>query len=1197
MSHDDVFDQLNDNLNHAINNLNEAAKTQFNSQGILVDDVTNALNKLYEHIKDPYAHGIADPNSLLRKIVVDEATKTATDVGSKAAKDTIDVELPLAIDRLLPPAVESQVSDAVNKKVPEKIAEILPDEVAKQTAAEIAKQLPPAIESQVTDAVNKKVPEKIAEILPDEVNKKINELLPDAVDKEVTKQTTNKINELLPDEVKNQVAQEVDKRVPTSIKQNLPSILEQELNDRDSYLMEVFEERVTTIVQDKIDSGEISGGVGGPSGVILITTPVITHPDLLIIGATNSCSVTARSKLEDSYVESFTIAAGGKSWEVKATNNAASFSVAVPAGTATGTAFAISVVAKDNLGSYSEMATVTPKTSTASVTKPNLISPANNALIGLSSCEMIVSDFTTIGTIDTQSAVQFQALNTSGAVVYDSGEITDSSKFKSNTLKLPSNTVKNTTFSIRVRQKGKSLGWSSWSDTVTVKTTSDYVSLLGTRGRIMMYSSDGINIDKPVVQDEVSTEWFIGDVIGDANGKVFVTTYKKDKDDTYNGVYFTSDGLNYTKTNLNLGETNVKIRKHGSGFIAFKDINIYKSDDGVSWILMGKMNHPVAYTLRDLMYIEKTNTYVGLFYISSNNYTVKYSVGNIASFTNDLKDSSGANPIGLLSDTYTFSFQFKSGNIAIGSGSTSSKVYNIYISEDGQSYTKVSVTDQGGDNSSLVMLNTVTNNVLKLQGNAIAFHRYDYYEPYHYYYIRILRDGQKTSPTEIRLQMVRSSHASDYSIRFFYSRVRDLFYNSYNNSLLFSTYYSGYNISGEYKSTIIVNSDNTFSEAHGEYIPYHTYRTNTNSIYQTQIELIYEINGRVILTMNRGTFDLGKTYTAQSMRYPLTPKIQIKKSESDDLYDKDLSYYLREGYKSYLLPTNMYGGNASYAYFTSNDGNNFTENKLPTNVSTLAPCSEIIKAFDQYIWKTVYDGSVGRKTFARSNDPVINGMRDSNLEADGEYGSIYYTGKNLICGYTKTSSSYTYIYLYYRTGLSGSWTSSSHNFTYSGSSNGHHSGFRIVTNGSGTVWAISPAIGYAISTNHGVSYSNVVYFSNKVDSDLYNVSYGSTAYSPVGGFYLNGYWGFFASLKSNRYYYNLFLSKDLDTWNVVDFYNFSSRTIVNVYADPVLTSDKRLLFADFRGSTVFIVNPATRAIEHKCVPGGTYVVQSLSTYS
>lgn len=58
-------------FDNVISKLEEAAKAVYTAQETLVRDVTAALNKLNEHILDPNAHGINDPDSYFRKVIND----------------------------------------------------------------------------------------------------------------------------------------------------------------------------------------------------------------------------------------------------------------------------------------------------------------------------------------------------------------------------------------------------------------------------------------------------------------------------------------------------------------------------------------------------------------------------------------------------------------------------------------------------------------------------------------------------------------------------------------------------------------------------------------------------------------------------------------------------------------------------------------------------------------------------------------------------------------------------------------------------------------------------------------------------------------------------------------------------------------------------------------------------------------------
>lgn len=1203
---DDVYDQINQNIQHAITHLNEAASSQFNGQAALVNDVTDALNKLYEHIKDEYAHGVGDPNSYLRRLVTDVSTDVATNTSKKITNETIEEvlpneinkQLPVAIDTLLPPAVDKEVTEVVNTKVPEKISEVLPGEVEKQTTSEINKQLPQAVETEVTNVVSTKVPEAIQNTLPAEVEKQTQSEISKQLPAAVNNQVSTVVNQKVPEAINTQLPGAINQQVPNAVIQQLPGILEQELNKEDSTLKEVFTEKVTTIVQEKIDEGEITGGIGGAGGIVLITQPVITHPDLLIIGAANSCSVTAKSKLEGSYVESFTISAGGRSWDVTAKNNVASFSVTVPTGTASGSAYAISAVAKDNLGSYSEMTTVFPKTSTASVKQPSLVSPAANALVGLSSCEMVVSDFTSVGSADTQSAVQFQALNSAGTAVYDSGEITDSTKFKSNTLKLPSTTAANTALNLRVRQKGKTLGWSAWSNNVAVKTTKDYAVIVGYGGQVIS-SADGIKFEKPVVEEEISDTFYINEIIGDVNGKVFGQAYLKKVGNAFSGTYVTTDGLKWTKTNLNLGSANVVVRKYGTGFMAYKDTNIYKSTDGITWTSLGAVSVPTGYTFHDLTYIDSTNTYVGLF--KYNNQTVaRYSVGNLLSFTNNLVNGNTQATY----QAYGYIYQYQSGRVAIVSFPSygqSRSIIVVYITTDGKTFIKVEVPYTGDEDYMTLPNVTYTNSILRYRtcNNALIFGRSDYYKDKCFFYFYVLRDGATTTPAQICVWSQQNYHLTvdtKYTLHVAYDSTTGAY-----AIMTPSTEYINRIVYNNSIRAFLLASNNSFTTAYTTNWPYKTYSgsyANYSSVTNRYFNMIYGIKGRFIATIGACTFNLGTGITAAKLAPPLTFRNRLKDGTTNIQTTNYYNFVLKEGYRCWITPYNKTSASTAdpYYYAYTDDGTNFTSGKITDNTTVLNYAYNIYnfsnlinvgmyKAFSQYVWNN-YNRQV-----VISNQPVSGGALASKQAPANGY--LFYTGKYLLSlavypqiSYNKTQ------YIYYQSSLSANWGTITVN------------GFSIAcdciaSNGNGTIMigrfssgstTTSGYGGYYTSTNHGLSWSAAIYWANKLDTNTYDTMY------VLNFFYAAGYWGAFVKLKSYSTF-NMILSTDLNNWSIVDLYNYSPNSSINWRHKPMVTSDKRLAITNNTGTTLYVINPSTRAINSSIIPGATLNVGNISTYS
>lgn len=131
----------------------------------------------------------------------------------------------------------------------------------------------------------------------------------------------------------------------------------------------------------------------------------------------------------------------------------------------------------------------------AYVNAPVLTAPTQNAQIKGTTVAFVQQGFTTSGTTDTQSGVQYQLLAADNSVYYDSGELTTDYSAHTATISKPSLEI---ALRARARNKGANLGWSAWSEYVNI-TVSPVLHLTFSDDGKLLYvgKPDGTPFDRP----------------------------------------------------------------------------------------------------------------------------------------------------------------------------------------------------------------------------------------------------------------------------------------------------------------------------------------------------------------------------------------------------------------------------------------------------------------------------------------------------------------------------------------------------------------------------------------------------------------------------------------------------------------------------------------------------------------------------
>lgn len=194
----------------------------------------------------------------------------------------------------------------------------------------------------------------------------------------------------------------------------------------------------------------------------VIPAPTIDGPTEVVAAQTPSWSLTSTNAV------SFDVKWANEPVKtLAAINGVAAFSKFIPSATAVNTTFKLQVVAIAEDGSRTAIVSKTAKVIEPKIAKPTIaVNPSSSA----ATLTITTSAFATIPAgHDTQAAVRYRILKSNNTVLYDSGEITDSSKFAKVTYDvgaLVSNFPGADNYIIQVAQKGANLGWTDYAETV-----------------------------------------------------------------------------------------------------------------------------------------------------------------------------------------------------------------------------------------------------------------------------------------------------------------------------------------------------------------------------------------------------------------------------------------------------------------------------------------------------------------------------------------------------------------------------------------------------------------------------------------------------------------------------------------------------------------------------------------------------------
>lgn len=165
---EDILDQINENIAHAINALERTADSNIISKEKLETDVTEALSELYRHFEDPRAHGITDPDSVIGSALINflrekvnenlatinvEIEKLKQELQDKHDEllDSLDVKIIERIDKAIADRL-SQLDDKINQKISEYVREYIENNLDSIITDEIKNKLLEAVDAAIEEA-------------------------------------------------------------------------------------------------------------------------------------------------------------------------------------------------------------------------------------------------------------------------------------------------------------------------------------------------------------------------------------------------------------------------------------------------------------------------------------------------------------------------------------------------------------------------------------------------------------------------------------------------------------------------------------------------------------------------------------------------------------------------------------------------------------------------------------------------------------------------------------------------------------------------------------------------------------------------------------------------------------------------------------------------------------------------------------
>ena len=211
------------------------------------------------------------------------------------------------------------------------------------------------------------------------------------------------------------------------------------------------------------DAGVIRSGK-----LVTMLAPKIDGSDTIPLGQKVPYTLTAVPGLQNTEIVKFEASIGSQKQTCEASGNSGTVTFSLDADTGEGVEVTLTAYAFDTLGNRSLAGTKTLTTVIGSVTPPVFVSPGDGASIDPINITWNMGPFESSGMDDTHIASQYRILDADGAVVYNSGEITEPDNLTTWTAAEPA--VGSGAFKMQSAYKGEIFGWSPWAEiSVNVK--------------------------------------------------------------------------------------------------------------------------------------------------------------------------------------------------------------------------------------------------------------------------------------------------------------------------------------------------------------------------------------------------------------------------------------------------------------------------------------------------------------------------------------------------------------------------------------------------------------------------------------------------------------------------------------------------------------------------------------------------------
>ena len=212
--------------------------------------------------------------------------------------------------------------------------------------------------------------------------------------------------------------------------------------------------------------------INSDTPALVISDPIITGSSNVIVGMSNTFTLSASSGLNGVTISEFKASITGQSEQtITATSGSGTVTFTVPSETPIGTLLTISVIAYDSLGNPSNTTSKSITVVSSYIEIPTIIVPIENANVTISSgtLNVISSTFNVLGSTDTHSATDWKITSDviGNTIIKSAFNSTDLTSHTFTGLTSSNGTI----FYLWVRYKGTMLGWSEWSPVRIISVT------------------------------------------------------------------------------------------------------------------------------------------------------------------------------------------------------------------------------------------------------------------------------------------------------------------------------------------------------------------------------------------------------------------------------------------------------------------------------------------------------------------------------------------------------------------------------------------------------------------------------------------------------------------------------------------------------------------------------------------------------